>query len=151
MLRVSIFPLKPVRKKKLVSEWTPARVRSFIVSVLRAGSRRWPPKYETLNDAFTERKLNKKTGKLAKHYTCAICQEEFTAKDIEIDHIIPVVSPTKGFTTWDSFISNLFCQKENLQAVCKSCHKEKTARERNVHQDSNSNGKRGSRVSSKSK
>lgn len=119
-------------------DWTPARIRSFVVSVLRSGSRRWPPKYETLNEAFTERKTNKKTGKLAKHYLCASCNKEFTAKDIEIDHIIPIVSPTTGFTTWDSFINGLFCGKENLQAICKPCHKEKTTRERYVHKASNS-------------
>ena len=31
------------------NEWTAGRIKSFITSVLRAGSRRWPPKYETLN------------------------------------------------------------------------------------------------------
>ena len=48
-------------------KWTEARYRSFITSTLRAGSRKWPPKYETLNAAKTEKKTNEKTGRLAQH------------------------------------------------------------------------------------
>jgi 5-methylcytosine-specific restriction endonuclease McrA len=109
--------------------WTEGRYRSFITSTLRAGARRWPPKYDTLNAAKTEKKVNAKTGRMAQHYRCAKCKEEFTSKDMEVDHIKPVVSPTKGFVSWDSFIENLFCEADNLQAICKSCHKEKSKKE----------------------
>lgn len=112
-----------------MKEWTEGRIKSFIVSVLRAGSRRWPPKYETLNDAFTETKINKNTGRLAKHYKCNKCKKEFTSSNVEVDHIKPVSSLT-GFTTWDDYIKALFCSKENLQVLCKPCHKEKTKKER---------------------
>jgi 5-methylcytosine-specific restriction endonuclease McrA len=73
--------------------------------------------------------VNAKTGRMAQHYFCAMCENEFTSKDMEVDHIKPVVSPTKGFVSWDSFIENLFCEADNLQAICKSCHKEKSKKE----------------------
>lgn len=115
--------------KKKITEWTPARKKAFIVSVLRSGTRRWPPKYETLNDAKTTKKINPKTKRLAQHYRCAACLKEFTATSIEVDHIRPVVNPAKGFTSWDDFIDGLFCDKSNLQVLCKPCHKIKTKKE----------------------
>jgi 5-methylcytosine-specific restriction endonuclease McrA len=114
-------------------EWTPARKKAFIISVLRSGTRRWPPKYETLNEAKTEKKINVKTGRLAQHYRCASCLEEFTASNIQVDHIIPVAS-IDGFSTWDSFIENLFCEKDNLQVLCVPCHAIKTKEERSENQ-----------------
>ena len=109
-------------------QWTTARKRNFLVSLLRSGTRRWPPKYEALANAYIETRINPKSGRLAKHYQCAICSGAFTSTSMEIDHIKPVVG-AEGFTTWDSFIERLFCPVENLQAVCKTCHKEKTKRE----------------------
>jgi len=110
--------------------WTPARKKAFIVAVLRNGSRRWPPKYETLNEAKTEKKINPKTKRLAQHYRCALCLGEFPQKDVEVDHILPVVDPAKGFKDWNTFIKRLFCDKENLQTICKPCHKIKTKEEK---------------------
>lgn len=110
--------------------WTEGRRKGFITSVLRAGARRWPPKFEVLAEAFIGQKVNKKTGRIAKHYRCNICKNEFTSKDIEVDHISPVVDPKIGFQSWDVFIERLFCPKENLQAICKDCHKIKTKTER---------------------
>lgn len=98
--------------------------------MLRAGSRKWPPKYETLNAAKTEKKINPASGRLAQHYRCNVCKEEFTSAQIEVDHIKPVINPKKGFTSWDDYIDALFCESKNLQAVCKSCHKEKSKKER---------------------
>lgn len=98
--------------------------------MLRSGSRRWPPKYETLNAAKTEKKVNKATGRLAQHYQCNICKKEYTSKDIEVDHIKPIIDPKKGFIDWNTFVNNLFCSADNLQAVCKTCHKTKTQKEK---------------------
>lgn len=110
--------------------WTEGRKKSFIVAVLRSGTRRYPPKYETLAEAKTEKKINKKTGRLAQHYLCATCAEDFPAKEVQVDHIQPVVDPKIGFTTWDSFIERLFCDKDNLQILCKECHSLKTHEEK---------------------
>ncbi len=77
-------------------EWTEGRYRSFITSTLRGGMRRWPPKWKALKKAALGRKTNKKTGKLAMHYLCVACKEEHTAKDVQVDHILPVVDPATG-------------------------------------------------------
>ena len=115
-------------------KWTDARFKSFITSLLRSGTRRWPPKFEVLAEAKTKKKINKRTKRLAQHYLCAACSQEYPASNIQVDHIEPVVSPSDGFTTWDRFIDGLFCEKENLQVLCIPCHKVKSEKERNAHQ-----------------
>lgn len=113
-------------------KWTEARYRSFVTSTLRAGSRKWPPKYETLNAAKTEKKINKATGRLAQHYLCAMCEQEYTQKDVQVDHIKPVIDPKKGFVSWDTYIDRMFCEGKNLQVLCKVCHAEKTKLEKKI-------------------
>ena len=110
--------------------WTPARIRSFIISGLRSTASRWPPKYETLKAAFVGKKINAASGREAKHYLCAHCEGEFPSSKVQVDHINPVVDPKVGFTTWDTFIDRLFCTEEGLQVLCSTCHKKKTEQER---------------------
>ncbi len=117
-------------KKRNGGEWTDSRFRSFVTSALRAASRRWPPKYKALKEAFVGRKTNKKTGKLAMHYKCAKCKKHFVAADVQVDHVLPVVDPKVGFVSWDDFINRIFCEIENLQVMCKPCHKVKTELEK---------------------
>jgi 5-methylcytosine-specific restriction endonuclease McrA len=115
--------------------WTDGRKRAFITAVLRSGMRRWPPKYAALHNAYVTTKVNVKTNRLAKHYECNACKKHFTSKDVEVDHINPVVDPDVGFVSWDLFIERLYCKMENLQALCKNCHKVKTKEERTVRKD----------------
>ncbi len=119
----------PLPKKERLynnGNWTLGRWNSFVTSILRSGSRRWPPKYETLNGAKTEKKINAKTGRLAQHYRCNACQEEFTAKGVEVDHH-PHIGPGLD---WNEFINRLFCEADGLQVLCKPCHKIKSAKEK---------------------
>lgn len=111
-------------------KWTTAKFKSFVISALRATSRKWPPRYLALQDAFVGQKINSKSKRLSKHYKCAACNEDVPTSEIQIDHILPIIDPTKGFTTWDDFIERLFCEKDNLQALCKPCHTIKTNKEK---------------------
>lgn len=78
------------------------------------------------------RKLDGEWSKLPRvYYKCAKCAAQFGMKDIQLDHVEPV-GPTPGSKlappglTWDTFIARLFCGPENLQTVCKPCHKVRT-------------------------
>jgi len=109
--------------------WTEGRIHGFIVNTLRYGSRKWPAKFEALDLAKTEKKINVKSGRVAQHYLCNHCKQEFTNKDVEVDHIIPVVDPKEGFKDWNTFIARMFTPLENYQVLCKKCHKIKTKEE----------------------
>lgn len=111
--------------------WTEGRLKSFITTTLRSGMRRYPPKYEALKLAYTETKVNPKSGRMARHFRCNNCKEEFTQSNINVDHIEAAVDPKVGFVDWNTFISRLFCSVTNLQVLCIPCHKEKSKEERN--------------------
>lgn len=114
-------------------EWTEGRYRSFITSCIRGGFRRWPPKYKVLAKAKVGKFLNPASGRIATMYKCNKCKQKFPATDVQVDHRKPVVSIT-GFTSWDDFIHSLFCEEDNLQVLCKSCHKIKSKLERQKKQ-----------------
>lgn len=119
-----------VREKYCGGSWTKARWMSFVKGALRAASSRYPPKYSCLKAAATEKKINWKTGRLAQHFKCNSCSKEFPAKEVQVDHINPIVNPLTGFTTWDDVINNMFCEEDNLQVLCKTCHDVKTLAEK---------------------
>ena len=107
-------------------QWTQARYNSFIKSALRGA--RWPVKYECIKSAFVEHGINPKTGRKCKLHKCVECKQLFPQNQMQADHIEPII-PVTGFTTWDDFISRLFCEIEGFQAICKDCHKIKTKKE----------------------
>lgn len=109
-------------------QWTIARYNSFIKSALRSASQRWPPRWDVLNEAKQGKKINRASGRLAEHYKCNRCKDSFPAKEIEVNHIVPVV-PVEGFSTWDEVIRRMYCEKDGLETLCKPCHKEITAKE----------------------
>lgn len=98
-------------------------MNSFIASALRAASYRWPPKYEARKAALVERGIYRCEGYKRDAHNVA-------AKLVNVDHIEPVVDPKTGFTTWDDFIARLFCEKENFQVLCLTCHKNKSKDEK---------------------
>lgn len=111
-------------------EWTEGRMRGFIVSLLRSGMRKYPPKWEIMGKAYVGIKQNQATGRKAKHFECNGCGGHFPQKDVNVDHVDPVVDPNTGFVDWDTYIERMFCKADNLQVLCKDCHKTKSADER---------------------
>lgn len=113
-----------------IKEWTNAKFRGWIISLLRRGTMRWPPRNQCLANAKTKKKRNKKTNRLAQHYRCNGCKKEFPLREVCVDHIQPVVSTKEGFTDFDRYIERMYCSIEGLQVLCKTCHDEKSAEER---------------------
>lgn len=109
-------------------QWTEARFNSFIKSALRSASVRWPPRYEVLADAYVMTMKNEKTGRMAKHYRCNCCEKLFPSKDVQVNHIVPVV-PVEGFDSWDATIARMYCEKDGLEVLCIPCHKSVTQEE----------------------
>lgn len=126
-----------IRDKFNGGAWTEARFHSFVKSALRAASRKWPPKYETLNASYVGQQVNSASGRMAKHFRCAACGGSFPAAKVQVDHVIPIIDPEKGFTTWDDVVQRMFCEKENLQVLCLDCHAAKTAEEKQKRKESN--------------
>lgn len=92
---------------------------TFVKGCLRRGSLMYKPISECRR--LARRAPNK--------YECAICKELFPSKEIDVDHIFPVIDIIQGFVDWNTYIDRLFCDIENLAALCKNCHKSKTETE----------------------
>lgn len=122
-----------MRKKKQGTrnsgQWTEGRFNAFIKSLLRAGSLRWGPRYESLKRAFIKNGINPSTGRKCKLHKCSGCSSLLPASKLVVDHIIPVVDPVSGFTNWHDYIERLFCEVDNFQVLCSPCHHQKTNKE----------------------
>ena len=122
------FQMPKSEKTRNNGEWTEARFNSFVKGGLRSISQRWPPRYRILSKAFVGSKLNPASGRVAKFYECKGCKASFPAKNVEVNHIQPVI-PTTGFDSWDKVIERLFCEEDGLEVLCKPCHKAVTKQE----------------------
>ena len=91
-------------------------LNTFVKGLLRRGTFHWRARTEAMTNARVER------GK----YKCSQCQDLFGPKEVALDHILPVVDPKVGFTTWDDYINRLFCPAEGFQVLCHGCHDVKT-------------------------
>lgn len=116
--------------------WTTARFWGFVRSALRQAFNRYPPKYESIKDASTTfqdgiYKTGAKAGKpkYRKLYQCAHCEQQFMQKDVQVDHIVPA-GTLKDYHDLPEFVRRLFCSKEGLQVLCKTCHNIKTQQEK---------------------
>lgn len=123
----------------MATSWSEARIKGFIISVIRAGSRRWPARNEALKAAKTDKKLNVLTNRIAQHYKCNACKKEFPSTQTQVDHIKPVVDPKKGFVDWNTYIDRMFVPVEGYQVLCKKCHSIKTKKETNVRKKTSKN------------
>jgi 5-methylcytosine-specific restriction endonuclease McrA len=116
-------------KTRASNTMTESQFISFVKGHLRRASRWWKPISDTIKAARVRKGV----------YLCNGCKEEVTTtivvdgkrmKNIFCDHVAPVVDPTTGFSGWDEFVNRLFCEKENLQVLCKVCHDKKSKEER---------------------
>ena len=121
---------KRVARTRANGTMTEGAYRSFIKSGLRRMSTRWAPKYKCKKDARHPVKLPNDKGRLVFHSLCNGCGEIRPETESTVDHIVPIINPDVGFTTWDDVIERLFCEVNNLQVLCTPCHTEKTKGEK---------------------
>ena len=110
-------------KNRAGGVWTEAKYWTFVRSLLRKGWLRYPPRQAVLNN-------NRVVVTGQRHrfeYPCAHCDNYFKATEVQVDHIVPAGSLKDDPA---SFIQGLYCEPDNLQVLCKPCHKLKTAEER---------------------
>ena len=101
----------------------------LIINALRQATITWEGRKQCLKDAqviVDEGLFKNGKPKLKAHWKCAKCQKLFRdQKEMEVDHIDQIGS-FKG--SWDAYIPRMFCDHDlsNLQALCVSCHLQKT-------------------------
>lgn len=107
------------------------KVQAFAISSLRRSHVRWAPaglawyNARVVNPVFFN-VIPKDKSKIG--YRCNICTNIFRKKEVQLDHIVPVVD-SSGFKTLDLYAERLYCEEDNYQVLCKPCHKIKSAGE----------------------
>jgi 5-methylcytosine-specific restriction endonuclease McrA len=100
---------------------------SFIRSALRQKSRWWKPITECKMKARRPYKGPNKRQKF--EYLCNSCNRWFPEKQINVDHIVGAGSLNCG-QDLPGFVDRLFCEQDNLQVLCTTCHDHKTKLEK---------------------
>ena len=124
---------KPVKKTSRVPKtrnagtMTESAFWSFIRSALRQKSRWWKPITECKLKA--KRKYKGVNKRQRFEYQCNACKQWFAEKNINVDHIIGAGSLNCG-ADLDGFVNRLFCEADNLQVLCTTCHDAKTKLEK---------------------
>lgn len=100
----------------------PLNVKAFAIGVLRRGSYKWPPRWKVLKAASVGRN----------QYRCNICKGIYPRKKVQLDHITPVIHPTRGWINFDDYINRLYVMEDGFQVLCKNCHSLKSGKENKV-------------------
>lgn len=84
--------------------------------------------------------------RVTKWSCCAECKLPTPTYLIQVDHIIPIVpiDSTLELMTWDDVVDRIWCDKNNLQPLCKPCHNIKTKAERKLRRTKNVKSTKGS-------
>lgn len=107
----------------------PFKVKAFALAALRRASYRLRSRTDAL-----------KAAKVARNcYRCNHCKQIFGRKEVQLDHILPVVDPIQGWENFDVFIERLFVtDPAKFQVLCREDHKIKSKSEtaiRKFHRD----------------
>lgn len=107
-----------------------------VFAALRKVFKTYPPYKEILDECKEEFFVKSKHGKDLRrvHYKCTSCGEFFKKQEFVVDHIEPVIPleglPQQGdLPDFNIYAERLFCPKENLQGLCKTCHDAKSKEE----------------------
>jgi 5-methylcytosine-specific restriction endonuclease McrA len=108
------------------------KLKTFIISVLRKSTFKWKPRQKAY-DAAKVQVGTYSTGRPKYKRKCAVCENLFLSKDIQMDHIDPVV-PLDGYKSGMKFDLNeyaerMFPEEEGWSCICRGCHDKKTAEE----------------------
>jgi hypothetical protein len=100
---------------------------TFIRSALRQKSRWWKPITECKLKARRPYKGVNRRQKF--EYQCNTCKKWFPEKQINVDHIVGAGSLNCS-ADLAGFVDRLFCEQDNLQVLCETCHNTKTQLEK---------------------
>jgi 5-methylcytosine-specific restriction endonuclease McrA len=120
-------PKPRVAKPRNAGTMTESAFWSFIRSALRQKSRWWKPILQAKHKA---RRMYKGPNKRQKYeFMCQSCNKWYMEKYINVDHITPAGTLSCA-ADLPGFVERLFCEVDNLQVLCSTCHNEKTKMEK---------------------
>lgn len=123
------------KHKKPLVEFTDEEIakyrKAFLINTLRRASYRWPWRNIAAQQARVARG----------QYRCFICNAIVSNKLKKMDHVYPVVDPYIGNQGFDIYTDRLLPGIKGFQCLCKVCHDNKTAEEREIRKMTKRNNK----------
>lgn len=95
--------------------------KNFVIQMLRRGTYKWHSRWRA-----------EKRSKVGRNqYICECCGQVLTKKETQMDHVVPVVDPVRGFVGFDEYADRMYPDDPSgWQRLCKDiCHKAKTDEE----------------------
>lgn len=110
------------------------RITSKERGLLKGAIRRVFSRSDLRKEALEKVKIEHKDPKrlrVSKWGKCPICKMPEALYLFQVDHRVPIVPLDRSLEemTWDEVVDRTWCPIENLQAICKPCHKIKTKEE----------------------
>jgi 5-methylcytosine-specific restriction endonuclease McrA len=105
--------------------------RDFAENALRRASYKWKYRSKAVEKSVVEEgsyHIDIPGDRSRKKYECAMCGLIFRKKEVQVDHINPVI-PLTGRDDMDGYVERMFCYEDGWQVLCKSCHKDKSDEE----------------------
>jgi len=112
-----------VIKNRNAGTFTEGAYWMFIRNALRRRSIVWKP--ISLCKQLASRPYTGPNKRQKYEYRCNICKEWFKGNEVAVDHIIPVGS-LRNAQDLPNFVEGLFCEIDNLQCICSTCHTAKS-------------------------
>jgi len=128
MKRAAKKPVTPrVERTRNYKTETQSQHIGKLRSALRNISRWWKPFIVALKAASVKCSVG---GRIRVLYLCANCKRMLDKKSVEVNHKVPLGS-LKTYEDLPGFCERLFVEDINkLEVLCKDCHKEETAKQR---------------------
>jgi hypothetical protein len=108
-----------VQKPRNAGTMTDVQFFQWIRQILRKSSLYWKPISQVRKEAQVPYKGPNKRRKYS--YICSKCGKEYPATEINVHHKIEC-GTLKSFEDLPGFVERLFCEKELLCVLCKTCH-----------------------------
>jgi hypothetical protein len=100
---------------------TESQYLAWIRSALRSKSLRWEPRNTALQLARTPYSGPNKRQKW--QYQCAICKQQFTLKEVVVDHYPEEAGSILSVEDIGPFAERLYCEVDNLRVLCEWDHR----------------------------
>lgn len=108
--------------------------KAHAISSLRRGTYKWSERWKAEKRSHIDRGL----------YLCENpeCGQLLKKNQTQMDHVIPVVDPEKGWNGFDSFVDRLYVNADMWQRLCETCHSVKTKNENLIRKETKKQAKK---------
>lgn len=106
----------------------PKKKANYWKTLLKSDRQIWSRSFPGRKECFNAARIKGNEG--LEKFICAHCTGLFAKSEVECDHKIPINNTIPlSYEEYEICNRRLHCSKDNLQIICKPCHRDKSKRE----------------------